>query len=258
MYTNLANVDHKVIGITNRQHGVSPYPSDALNMALYIDDKIENVHENQRRLAEAIQFDVNQWVFPIQTHESFIAEVGPADRGTNIQTLTSDLHGIDGLYTYSRDVLLTMCYADCVPVYFYSTRDDFIALAHAGWRGTKGRIVQSLIDVYAEPENLKCIIGPSICENCYEVNEDIKSQFRGLGIDEEPYFELKENGLYKIDLQGINRELVISAGVPAEHIEISGICTAEDERFFSYRTEKGNTGRMLAFIGTRDEDASTR
>ncbi|ULG72801.1 peptidoglycan editing factor PgeF [Macrococcus brunensis] len=250
MYTELKTVANKIIGITNRQGGVSPYPADAMNMALYIDDAPENVITNQQRLAEAIDFSRDNWVFPIQTHDKEVAEVTQDDRGTNISELTEKLHGIDGLYTYDRDVLLTMCFADCVPVYLYSDLDNFIALGHAGWRGTKGEIVKKLVEAYPSPEHLHCVIGPSICENCYEVNADIKSQFSS---DAEPYFELKDNGNYKIDLQGINKMLAVKAGLPSEQIEISGICTAEDERFFSYRTEKGKTGRMLAFIGTRNQ-----
>ncbi|TDM03942.1 peptidoglycan editing factor PgeF [Macrococcus carouselicus] len=253
MYIELKEIKNKVIGITTRQGGVSSYPQDSMNMALYIDDKADNVHENQRRLAEAIGFERQKWVFPIQTHENHIAEVGHSDRATNIEELTDALHGIDGLYTYDRDILLTMCFADCVPVYLYSETDDFIALGHAGWRGTKGRIVEELIKVYPYPENLRCVIGPSICQDCYEVNADIRSQFSDLGLDETPYFKLKDNGHYQIDLQGLNKALAINAGVPDSRIEISGICTAADGRFFSYRAEQGCTGRMLAFIGTRDQ-----
>ncbi|WJP98587.1 peptidoglycan editing factor PgeF [Macrococcus bovicus] len=250
MYTELKRVDNKVIGITERQGGVSPYPSDAMNMALYIDDEAENVMLNQQRLAEAIDFSRENWVFPIQTHGNKIAEVTRADRGTNISELTESLHGIDGLYTYDQGVLLTMCFADCVPVYLYSDRDGFIALGHAGWRGTQGEIVKKLIAAYPSPEHLHCVIGPSICAHCYEVNADIKGQFSA---DTERYFELKDNGNYKIDLQGINKMLAVQAGIPSDQIVISGICTAEDDRFFSYRTEKGKTGRMLAFIGTREQ-----
>ena len=250
MYTELKTVKNKIIGITNRKGGVSPYPSDAMNMALYIDDVPENVITNQQRLAEAIDFSRDNWVFPVQIHDNQIAEVKQQDRGANISELTEKFQGIDGLFTYEREVLLTMCFADCVPVYLYSDQDDFIALGHAGWRGTQGEIVKELIAAYPSPKHLHCVIGPSICENCYEVNADIKSQFCS---DADPYFELKDNGNYKIDLQGINRMLAVKAGIPCEQIEISGICTSEDERFFSYRTEKGRTGRMLAFIGTRNQ-----
>lgn len=56
--------------------------------------------------------------FPIQTHENNIAHITKAHCGANIKTLGNELYGIDGMYTYDSDILLTMCYADCVPVYF--------------------------------------------------------------------------------------------------------------------------------------------
>ncbi len=72
----------------------------------------------------------------IQTHENKVACITKDDIGTNIDTLTDALHGIDAMYTYDSNVLLTMCYPTCVPVYFYSTKHHFIALAHAGWRNS--------------------------------------------------------------------------------------------------------------------------
>ena len=57
-------------------------------------------------------------------------EISQSHRGTNIDTLTDDMYGIDGIYTYEPDTLLTMCYADCVPVYFYSEKHHYVGLAH--------------------------------------------------------------------------------------------------------------------------------
>ncbi|WP_254250423.1 peptidoglycan editing factor PgeF [Macrococcus equipercicus] len=253
---HMAVDNNRVIGITTRNGGVSAYPADAMNMAHYIDDLPANVVHNQQLLAEAIGVPRENWVFPVQTHGNRIAQVTAERRGTNIDELTGDLHGYDGLWTMEADVLLTMCFADCVPVYLYSLVDSFTALGHAGWRGTLGMVTGELIKEVTHPEELVCIIGPSICPDCYEVNEDIRRQFNALPFDTAPFFERKDSGHYKINLKALNREIALFHGVKPENIWISAHCTAEHPDFFSYRTECGNTGRMLAFIGTRNEHDS--
>lgn len=242
-----------VMGLTTRHGGVSSYPEQSLNMAHYIDDTADNVIANQQKLAEEISFDRQRWVFPIQTHGNQVIEVTEQHAGTNIDQLTSALHGYDGLYTSDKNVLLTMCFADCVPVYFYSEQQDFVGLAHAGWRGTLVMVSRPIIEAYHTPESLHCIIGPSICSDCYEVNEEVKKHFNALPFPIESFFTERENGLYGIDLQGLNAEIAVYAGIKREHISFTSQCTATCDQYFSYRIEKGQTGRMLAFIGMRDQ-----
>lgn len=242
-----------VMGITTRDGGVSPYPDKTMNMAHYIDDTTDNVQQNQQLLADEIHFERNQWVFPIQTHGNKVVEVTHEDAGKNIDALTQELYGIDGLYTFEKNLLLTMCFADCVPVYFYTKKQDFVGLAHAGWRGTVGMVTQPIIEAYDKPEELHCVIGPSICSDCYEVNEDVKNKFNALPFSVESFFISRPNGLYGIDLQGLNAEIAIYFGVKRENIQFTNRCTATSDEYFSYRIEKGQTGRMLAFIGMREE-----
>lgn len=240
-----------LIGMSTRQGGLSPFPKQAFNMARYINDDPKHITEHQRILAKEIGFPTSQWVFPIQTHEAKVVEVTGKDRGTNISDLTENsLFGVDGLYTYDKDVLLTMCYADCVPIYFYSPKHQFIGLAHAGWRGTVSRIVHNLLDAFPYAyEDLYIVIGPST-SNSYEINDEILSQFKTLPIDASYYIEQRDTGRYGIDLKMANQLLCEQRGVPRNNIYRTTHATSENlELFFSYRVEKGNTGRMLAFIG---------
>ncbi|RIO72944.1 laccase, partial [Staphylococcus haemolyticus] len=138
------------------------YPESSFNMARYVDDNPENITKHQEMLADAIGFERAQWVFPIQTHENRVMEISQSHRGTNIDTLTDDMYGIDEIYTYDPDTLLTMCYADCVPVYFYSEKHHYVGLAHAGWRGTYGQIVSEMLkQIDFDYNDLKIVIGPS-------------------------------------------------------------------------------------------------
>ena len=244
--------DQLTLGFTTREGGKSPYPRDAFNMARYIDDEPSHVTHHQEILANAINFPTQQWVFPIQTHENNIAHITKAHCGANIKALGNELYGIDGMYTYDSDILLTMCYADCVPVYFYSEPHGYIGLAHAGWRGTYGQIVKEMLKkVDFDYEDLKIVIGPAT-SNSYEINDDIKNKFEELTIDSTLYIETRGKNQHGIDLKKANALLLEEAGVPSKNIYITEYSTSENlDLFFSYRVEKGQTGRMLAFIGRK-------
>ncbi|GGI41615.1 peptidoglycan editing factor PgeF [Mammaliicoccus stepanovicii] len=241
-----------VIGITTRNGGFSPYPDKAFNMARYIDDNEENISKHQQILADEINFETTNWIFPIQTHENKVQEVNHKDKGTNITELTNELYGIDGLYTYESNILLTMCFADCVPIYLYDVKNEYVGLCHAGWRGTYAEIIKEMIEQYnGNLNDLRIIIGPST-SNSYEINEDIYQKFQTLPIDIDLYTEYRDKDRYGIDLKIANEQLAIYYGINPQHILRTKHCTAnETDMFFSYRVEKGNTGRMLAFIGRK-------
>lgn len=240
------------LGFTTREGGYSLYPEASFNMARYVDDEPENITKHQEILADAIRFESAHWVFPIQTHENRVIEITQSHRGTNINSLTDELYGIDGMYTYESDTLLTMCYADCVPVYFYSEKHHYIGLAHAGWRGTYGQIVNEMLkQIDFDLKDLNIVIGPST-STTYEINDDIKSKFETLPINVESYIETRGENRHGIDLKRANALLLHHYGVPMDNIYITDYATSEDlSLFFSYRIEKGQTGRMLAFIGQK-------
>ena len=143
-----------------------------------------------------------------------------------------------------------MCYADCVPVYFYSEKHGYVGLAHAGWRGTYGQIVKKILEkVNFDFNDLQVVIGPATSSS-YEINDDIKSKFEQLTIDTSKYIYTRGDNQYDINLKKANALLLEEAGVPEQNIYITNYATSENlDLFFSYRVEKGKTGRMLAFIG---------
>lgn len=237
-------------GYTVRQGGHSPYPNQSFNMALYIGDDIKNVHAHQEMLAEEINFPPESWVLPIQKHGGNIKEVTAADGGTNIKTLSDQLYDVDGLYTYDTGVLLTMNYADCIPVYVYSAVDNFTGLAHAGWRGTAEHITEKLINCYkGSKDNLRVIIGIGINKEYYEVDNTVIDALTPVP---ESSYEQTDTG-WQLDLKDVNKYQAIQAGIKEEHISVTSIGTEADE-FFSFRLEQGNTGRALAFIGRHNND----
>ena len=91
----------------------------------------------------------------------------------------------DAIITNEKNVPLVILTADCVPVILVDTENKAVGLAHAGWRGTYGKICEETLKSMQEnyntnPENVIAIIGPSIGSCCYEVSYDLIDKFEKL------------------------------------------------------------------------------
>lgn len=239
-------LNHLVFGYTKRTNGLSAYPKNNFNMALYIEDDEHNVHTHQEMLAGEINVDSSRWVLPVQKHGTQVCEVTQADKGKNVKHLTDELYGYDGLYTYD-DIMLAMNYADCVPIYIFSDVNHFVALAHAGWRGTSQNIMHNILDEYkGSPEDLTVIIGVSINATSFSVNDDVINAIKDKYLKDA--IETGKDG-YQLDLKTVNKNQALEFGISEENIYITPMGTEDTDKFFSYRIESGKTGRALAFIG---------
>ncbi len=152
-------------------------------------------------------------------------------------------------------VLLGIQTADCLPVLVVDRSRRAVAAFHAGWRGTWKRIVEKGVlamqaEFGSDAEQLSAAIGPGIGSCCFEVGPELRKLFgdRFSYVDE---LFVRDSHL---DLVEANRRQLLAAGVRPESIYINGDCTAcRVDRYFSYRAERGKTGRMLAVIGTQPE-----
>lgn len=247
------SADEIVLGYTKRTDGYSDFPSKSFNMALYINDDSSNVHRHQNMLGAEIGFAPDRWVLPIQRHGGNIRQVSLEDAGTNVRELSDALYDVDGLYTYDRGLLLTMNYADCVPVHVWSRKNDFTALLHAGWRGTGHNIIGAMVKEYdGNPQDLSVMIGVAINGACYTVDSKVIHELEKVGLPSAAV-EQHDTG-WNLDLKTVNQHQALQAGILAENIHISELGTEDVEQFFSYRLEKGQTGRALAFIGRYADD----
>lgn len=248
-YVGLENRE-VLLGYTKRTDGRSDYPEKSFNMALYIGDDITNVHAHQNALAMEIGFEPDHWVLPVQKHGGNIREVSKRDAGTNVRGLTDSLYDVDGVYTYDCDLLLTMNFADCVPVYMWSRENSFTALAHAGWRGTAHNITGTMVDKYdGDPGDLEVVVGVSINGSRYTVDGKVIDALRPAGLPAGAVHEHDEG--YDLNLKAVNKYQAIMAGVDPDSVHVTEIGTEDLERFFSFRLESGQTGRALAFIGRK-------
>ena len=161
----------------------------------------------------------------------------------------------DGIFTDKPEVTLIMRFADCVPLVFHDPVQKVVGIVHAGWQGTLLRIGAEAVSAIQQrygslAADLRVGLGPSICGKCYQVGEEVRQQFRKAWSEQaEDFFEETENGLF-LDLWGANEWVLRQAGV--SQIENSSFCTAENlDEWYSYRKEKGVTGRFAVVIALK-------
>jgi YfiH family protein len=150
----------------------------------------------------------------------------------------------DGLITDKPALVLSVLVADCLSLYLYDPDRPAVGLVHAGWRGSSMNIIGKAVEAMAsgfksQPAQLKAWMGPSIGPCCYEVGEEVASQFQDVCV--------KDNHL---DLWTCNRLQLESAGLKSNSIEIASLCTkCHPELFYSHRGSGGKAGRMMAIFG---------
>ena len=160
----------------------------------------------------------------------------------------------DAIITNEKNVPLVILTADCVPVILVDTENKAVGLAHAGWRGTYGKICEETLKSMQEnyntnPENVIAIIGPSIGSCCYEVSYDLIDKFEKLlpNADEKIY-EIRDEKYY-LNLWEVNTQILKEFGVLKSNIINMNICTSCNcDRFFSYRKHEKTPKRIGTFI----------
>lgn len=193
-----------------------------------------------------------------QTHTTNVRQVGKEDCGCGVLTPRT-FHDIDGLITNEPGVTLATFYADCVPLYFYDPIHKAIGLSHSGWRGTVGNIAKATVEAmqkayHTDPADLIAAIGPSICQDCYEVSEDVIEEFRQAYPEtiHTKLFYRKPNGKYQLNLWEACHQNFLTSGIREENILIPNLCTCCNPDFlYSHRASHGKRGNLAAFLGLR-------
>ncbi len=239
---------------TTREGGVSKDIYESLNLSFTRGDDETAVLENYRRVAQALGMSIDHIVTSDQTHTTNVRPVGKEDLGKGI-TRPRDYKDVDGMITDQPGVLLATFYADCVPLYFVDPVHKAIGLSHSGWRGTVGRMGQATVEAMersfgSQPKDLLCAIGPSICQDCYEVSRDVAEAFIfAFPTHEKEILQAGALGKYQLDLWKANEIVLTEAGVLKEHIDLAGLCTCcNSSILFSHRASKGKRGNLGAFL----------
>lgn len=246
-------------GFSTRLGGVSEGIFSTMNLSFTRGDNPDSVMENYRRMAETLDVDIEKIVTSDQTHTTNVRVVTETDAGKGIAN-TRDYKDIDGMVTNVPGLVLATFYADCVPLYFVDPVKKAIGLSHSGWRGTVNKMgkvtVETMTREYgSDPADIVAAIGPSICQDCYEVSEDVAEAFAAVFPSDEILRKgrrSEEGQKYQLDLWRANELIMLEAGIKPEHISRPGICTCCNPEFlFSHRASHGKRGNLGAFLSLK-------
>jgi YfiH family protein len=217
---------------TLRGGGVSDGPYASLNLAAHVGDRPEAVAANRRLLREAVHLPAEPlWLE--QVHGVDVVRHGEAMQGARA----------DAAVAFEPGRVCAVMTADCLPVVLVDRAGTRVAVAHAGWRGLLGGVLEATVArLGGETRALDAWLGPAIGPEAFEVGAEVREAYLARLPGSADCFVRNERGRYFADLYGLARRVLESAGVGAVHG--GGWCTHRDaERFFSFRRD-GVTGRM--------------
>jgi YfiH family protein len=218
---------------TTRQGGFSKPPFDSFNLGDHVNDDVGQVLKNRQLLNQSLP---NTPVWLSQTHTNKVVEL-------NNHTKINE--SFDGSFTTQTNVVCTVITADCLPILLTDTQGSFVAAVHAGWRGLADGIIENTLDnikTKTKTSEVVAWLGPAIGPECFEVGDDMKSQFT---VDEQDAFKVHGDkwlcDIYALAVKRLNK-LDVNKIFGAEH------CTyKENELFYSYRCD-AVCGRMASCI----------
>jgi YfiH family protein len=288
----LSQLSWLVHGFSSRPGGFSRiYGKSDLNLGFTKDDSKTAVQRNRaaflRALGEPRQasaqapqnLEKRSWnlISVRQVHSDVIRHI---DSECWLSPPALSLAG-DGLITATPGLLLAVQTADCFPIILADVRRRAVGVFHAGWRGTVMRIVEKGVGEMhrcfgSRAHDLRAAIGPGIQGCCYEVGEEVRTKFESqFAYAAKLFREVKDSDPVRekypllfltarapghshlprrlfLDLGEANRQQLLAAGVAANNIDVSRLCTScRPDLLFSYRAEKGRTGRMMSVVGIR-------
>jgi len=255
-FESLEGLDGVVHGVSTRAGGVSDGAFASLNVGLHVGDEAEAVVENRRRLCEAVGVPLGSLVAGAQVLGNAVAWVTEADRGRGATDQATALPDTDALITDSPGVSLLAFSADCPLIAIVAPQSRAIGLAHASRRGTLGGIAARTVRAMerllrCDPAEMLAAIAPSIGPCCYEVGDEVVAETHRV-LSDADRFVTRCDGRPHLDLWGANVAQLAEAGVPADQIELAGVCTrCNPDTYFSYRASGGRTGRFALLLGMR-------
>lgn len=229
---------------STRQGGVSDGPWSSLNLGHHTGDDPDHVAENRRRLIASMPAPV-AWVRQVHGIDVLDVDGIGLDSACGAQA--------DGLVTASRHRVLAIMTADCLPVVLGSSDGCVIGVAHAGWRGLAGGVLENTLTTLKKKHpdggaaRWRAWIGPGISQANFEVGDEVRQAFVGTDPSVTCFFMASaSHGKWLADLPAIARHRLAVSGVT--QIDVSPLCTYDrTDLFYSYRREQ-QTGRFATFV----------
>jgi polyphenol oxidase len=226
--------------VTTRETGPSQPPYAHFNPADHVGDDPDLVAACRRRLLHETGNRPLNWLNQVHSSD-VVSEFAPGSEA-------------DAAVTFTGKHACVVLTADCLPVFFCDRRATRVGVAHAGWRGLADGVLENTVAALAaNPEELLVWLGPAIGARVFEVGPEVRQAFldghpeAAAAFVPSPY-RLKH---YMADLYRLARQRLASVGVT--QVFGGNLCTLSDrERFYSFRRDGAQTGRMASVIWLED------
>jgi polyphenol oxidase len=238
---------HAVLG---REGGKSKKPYDSLNVRFGIGDRNENVIRNRQLICKSLGLDIHNLISAEQTHSRNVQIV---DEKFLVTHHNGECYGVDAFVTDIPNVALMIQVADCQVILMFDPVKKVVAAVHAGWKGLAQNISLETIKIMhqkygSDPSDILVGISPSLGPCCAFFSNPEKEL--------PPNFKNYIDKQKRVDLWSYSINQLQKIGIKKNHIELARICTQCNNgqsiegtgRFFSFRGEKGITGRFGVLI----------
>lgn len=231
-------------------------PYSKVNLCDYTADDLAHVEACRNALCAALGISPDRLVMPRQTHTCNVAVVDDALMALPHSERMERLQAVDALVTRLGGVCIGVNTADCVNISLADAEAGVLGVAHAGWRGTVGKIaartVEAMERLGADRSRIVAVMGASICQDCFEVGDEVLEQFVAQGFSADAISRRNAaTGKAHIHLQEANRLVLLNAGLKPENITWNGECSrCHPHKYFSARRLGINSGRTFTGILT--------
>ncbi|WP_404472899.1 peptidoglycan editing factor PgeF [Vreelandella venusta] len=223
--------------VTTRETGPSQDDFAAFNPATHVGDNADHVALCRRLMHKEIGDD-RPLLWLNQTHGARV-----------LQAYQDDTPEADAAVASSNDYACVVLTADCLPVLLCNRQGTQVGVAHAGWRGLAGGVLEATVAAMnCDPDDILVWLGPAISNAQFEVGPEVYGAFVAVHPDTADAFDHSPYrlGHYMADLYRLARFRLEALGI--HHISGGHFCTACESRFYSHRRDNGNTGRMASVI----------
>ncbi|MFG2006133.1 peptidoglycan editing factor PgeF [Spirillospora sp. NPDC048911] len=229
-------IDAARMAFTDRYAGISLTPEEVERFGPRTAALIRK--DARARTAAAFGLESGKVVYMRQTH------------GTDVQHVTGPLSAealpLDGVCTTDTSLALAVLVADCAPVLLADPAGGVVGAAHAGRVGLAGGIVLRLLELMiahgAQPSRMTTLVGPTVCELCYEVSPRLREETAAVAPGA---WATTMQGAPSVNLRFAIETQLRSAGV--SDVRHDRRCTFESPELFSFRRE-GPTGDFAGYV----------
>jgi polyphenol oxidase len=220
---------------TLRDGGVSQPPYHSFNLAFHVEDNSDHVTANRKQLINLLHLP-SEPIWINQVHGTTMVEASPDNKGEDA----------DASFTTAKNQICAIMTADCLPILCCNKQGNYVSALHAGWRGLAGGIIGKNLQQVAGPD-LLVWLGPAIGPGHFEVGQEVYEIFTTQRNQHQSAFTRYTDKTWLANIYELARLQLINLGIT--HIYGGDYCTyAQPEYFFSYRRDKGKTGRMASLI----------